>query len=319
MKILVTGAAGFIGYHLSDRLLKNGYEVIGIDNLNNYYDVRLKNARLDELNTYERFSFKRIDISDYDSLENYLDEVNPDSIIHLAAQAGVRFSITHPQNYVSSNLVGHSNILEIAKKLSIKHLIYASSSSVYGDSSIAPYSEEELNLNPESFYAATKLSCEILSQAYTNLYGMKITGLRFFTVYGPWGRPDMAYYSFTQKIIKNEPIQIFGDGESLRDFTYINDIIDGIYGLFKSEDDRKSHEIYNIGKSKPITVKEMVAILEKLLNKKANVEYIEEQKGDVRLTYADISKLRNKTMYHPEVNLKEGLTFFIDWYKRFHN
>ena len=320
MKILVTGAAGFIGFHLSLRLLEMGYKVYGIDNLNDYYDKDLKIARLSILDSHKAFSFKNIDISIFKDLETFVSSIKPEKIVHLAAQAGVRFSITDPQNYVYSNLVGHSNILEISRKFSTQHLIYASSSSVYGDSSSTPYKETEIYLNPESFYAATKLSCEILTQSYTNLYGILSTGLRFFTVYGPWGRPDMAYYSFTKKIINNDHIQIYGNGESLRDFTYIDDITEGILRLLEIDTEgRKIHEIYNIGKSNPISVNHLVKSLEDLLQKKATIEYVQEQKGDVKQTFADVSKLADKIGYFPRVELEEGLTYFVDWYKEYHH
>lgn len=316
MKILITGSAGFIGFHLAKKLSQD-HMILGIDNLNNYYDQSLKDSRISILKTFDNFSFVQADITDYENLLTINRNFDPDIIIHLAAQAGVRFSVSNPQEYVNSNLVGHSNILEISRQLNIKHLFYASSSSVYGNSKQLPYKESSTELNPESFYAATKICCEVLTESYKNLYSLGSTGLRFFSVYGPWGRPDMAYYIFTKKIVNNESIDIFGDGSFSRDMTYIDDVISGICELIEARSmSSSSHEIYNIGNSQPITLIEMLRIIENKLGLKAKINFLEQQIGDVDTTFADSSKISSLTSFTSKISPDEGLKLFVEWYKK---
>ena len=316
--ILITGCAGFIGYHLTKKLLNN-YNIIGLDNLNDYYDIKLKNSRLKNLE-HKNFKFIKCDISNKEEINNIFDKYKIDKVINLAAQAGVRYSIENPDTYINSNIIGFYNILENVKKHKINHLIYASSSSVYGNNN-TPFKENDSTDNPISLYAATKKSNELLAQTYSNLYNIKCTGLRFFTVYGPFGRPDMAYYTFTKRIINKEKIELYNNGESLRDFTYIDDIVEGIIKVL----DNKITKIYNIGSSNPIKLLEFINILkETLINNNLiedynlNIELLPKQLGDVDNTYADIEELKKDYNYKPNTNIKDGLDKFVKWYKEYY-
>ncbi len=316
--ILVTGTAGFIGYHLTKKLL-NSYKIIGIDNLNDYYDLKLKKDRLKNLK-HKNFKFVKCDISNKEDLENIFNKNKIDKVINLAAQAGVRYSIENPDTYINSNIIGFYNILENVKKYKIEHLIYASSSSVYGNNEL-PFKENDSTDNPISLYAATKKTNEILAQVYSNLYNINCTGLRFFTVYGPYGRPDMAYFKFTKKIINKEKIQLYNNGESLRDFTYIDDIIEGIIKVL----DNKITKIYNIGSSNPIKLLDFINLLKQTLinnnlieDYELNIELLPKQLGDVDNTYADTENLKKDFSYKPNTNIKEGLDKFIKWYKKYY-
>lgn len=326
-KVLVTGASGFIGFHLSKKLCNSDFEIIGIDNNNDYYDVNLKYGRIEILNKKNNFKFIKCDISDLNSLDKIFNNEKFDLIIHLAAQAGVRYSLENPQAYIKSNIDGFVNLLECANKYDKKEIIYASSSSVYGLNSKVPFSEDDRVDEPVSLYAATKKSNELLAHTYASLYGLQLVGLRFFTVYGPWGRPDMAYYSFTKSILDGEKIKVFNNGNLERDFTYISDIINGITSLveipfeniFKvvNQFNIKS-TVFNIGNNKPEKLLDFISILENLLDKKANLEFLPMQKGDVQKTFADISKLNKVTGYKPSVNLGEGLEHFVKWYSDYY-
>ena len=316
--ILITGCAGFIGYHLTKKLLNN-YNIIGLDNLNDYYDIKLKNSRLKNLE-HKNFKFIKCDISNKEEINNIFDKYKIDKVINLAAQAGVRYSIENPDTYINSNIIGFYNILENIKKHKINHLIYASSSSVYGNNN-TPFKENDSTDNPISLYATTKKSNELLAQTYSNLYNIKCTGLRFFTVYGPFGRPDMAYYTFTKRIINKEKIELYNNGESLRDFTYIDDIVEGIIKVL----DNKITKIYNIGSSNPIKLLEFINILkETLINNNLiedynlNIELLPKQLGDVDNTYADIEELKKDYNYKPNTNIKDGLDKFVKWYKEYY-
>lgn len=316
--ILITGCAGFIGYHLTKRLLNNNI-IIGIDNLNDYYDINLKKTRLNNTK-HENFKFIKCDISNKKELDNIFNKYKINKVINLAAQAGVRYSIENPDTYINSNIIGFYNILENIKKHKIDHLIYASSSSVYGNNKI-PFKENDTTDNPISLYAATKKTNEILAQTYSNLYNIKCTGLRFFTVYGPFGRPDMAYFNFTKKIINKEKIKLYNNGESLRDFTYIDDILEGITKVL----DNKVTKIYNIGSSNPIKLLDFVNTLKQTLinnnlieDYNLNIELLPKQLGDVDNTHADIKELKNDFNYKPNTNIKDGLDKFIKWYKEYY-
>ena len=317
-KILITGCSGFIGYHLTKKLLDN-YNIIGIDNLNDYYDIKLKEDRLKKLE-HKNFKYIKCDISNKEELDNIFNKYKFDKVINLAAQAGVRYSLENPDAYIKTNIIGFYNILENLKKHNIKHLIYASSSSVYGNNEL-PFKESNSTDNPISIYAATKKTNEILANTYSNLYDIKCTGLRFFTVYGPWGRPDMAYFDFTKKIINKEKIKLYNNGESLRDFTYIDDIVDGIIKVLNKE----ITKIYNIGNSNPIKLLDFLKILKEELIKnnliedyELNIELLNKQPGDVDNTYADIEEIKRDFNYKPKTNIKEGLNKFIKWYKEYY-
>lgn len=319
MSYLITGAAGFIGFSLAKKLLDNGAHVIGIDNLNDYYSVELKQERLAVLKAYKAFEFGQVDISDHKALDAYLENKKFSKIIHLAAQAGVRYSIENPRAYVQSNLVGHLNILEIARQYDdIEHVLYASSSSVYGGRTDLPFKETDRADTPVSLYAATKKSDELISHTYAHLYGIALTGLRFFTVYGPWGRPDMAYFSFTNKIMSGQQIEVFNNGDMLRDFTYVDDVVDGIVAILDKgplKQDNAPHKVYNIGNNKPESLEYFLSTLEGALGKKANRKNLPMQPGDVPATYADISAIKNDYGFEPKTNLQEGLNAFVKWYK----
>tara|TARA_B110000503_G_scaffold22344_1_gene34460 strand:- start:3937 stop:4941 length:1005 start_codon:yes stop_codon:yes gene_type:complete len=332
MKILVTGVAGFIGFHLARDLIKKKYNVIGVDNLNTYYDINLKKARLDKLLKIS-MPFTKLDLSDAQKTKSFFNSENPDYVIHLAAQAGVRNSIKKPQSYISSNIVGFLNVLEGCRHQNVKHLIYASSSSVYGQNSKSPF-HEDLNVDfPENLYAATKKSNELMAYSYANLFNISCTGLRFFTVYGPWGRPDMAYFKFAKNIIEGNPIEVYGHGNMYRDFTYIDDIIDGIIKLFEkgitqSLSDKKKEttmpqkvpwEIFNIGNSDMVSLEKFIKVIETSTGKKANKKYMDMQLGDMYKTSANIEKIKSIVDFQPKTSISEGLPMFIDWYKDFYN
>ncbi|HPM03820.1 MAG TPA: NAD-dependent epimerase [Candidatus Cloacimonadota bacterium] len=333
MKILLTGAAGFIGFHLSNLLLDKGFSVIGIDNLNAYYDVQLKKDRLVLLRKHKRFKFYKKDLKHYHSMEKVFQTHQPDIVINLAAQAGVRYSIENPFAYVDSNLTGFVNILELCRHYPVKHLIYASSSSVYGGNKLTPFSTNHNVDHPVSLYAATKKSNELMAHTYSHLYNIPTTGLRFFTVYGPWGRPDMAYFSFTKDIVSGKAIKVFNHGQMQRDFTYVDDIVEGIYRLIdkvpvKNEnwderiDEMSSsfapYKVYNIGNNQPVELMRFISVLEQEIGKEAIKEYHEMQAGDVLTTYADVSGLEKEINFKPKTSIEEGLKRFVEWYKKYY-
>ena len=319
--VLVTGAAGFIGHAVAHRLLERGERVIGVDIVNDYYDVGLKEARLSTFNGRAEFSFEQADIADAETIAELVRRSGVRRIVHLAAQAGVRYSLENPFAYQRSNLQGHLSLLEASRHAAdFEHLVYASSSSVYGDKPMGGegFKEDEPAASPVSLYAATKRSCELMSHSYASLYGFPQTGLRFFTVYGPWGRPDMAYFSFTQRILRGEPIEVYGEGRMARDFTYIDDIVDGIVGALDHPPARGEHRVLNIGDSHPVGLMEMIGSLERALGREAVKVMRPMQPGDVTATYADVSKLHELTGYKPQVMLDEGLRRFVDWYRDFY-
>ena len=311
-KILVTGSSGFIGMHLCKSLLEDGYQVVGIDNMNDYYDPALKEARLKELYLYDNFKFVKADISDYPSVETAFKDFEPEKVVNLAAQAGVRYSLENPQAYIQSNVVGFMNILECCRHHQVKGLIYASSSSVYGGNEKIPFSIDDSVDRPISIYAASKISNELMAHTYSHLYGLHTTGLRFFTVYGPWGRPDMAMYIFTEKISNDLPIPVFNYGKMQRDFTYIDDIIDGVKA---SIDKNFFCEIFNLGNNRCENLMDMIALIEQNLGKKAEMNLMDIQPGDVKKTFADIEYSRDKLGYEPTTSITEGIPVFIRWYR----
>ncbi|GMQ82959.1 MAG: NAD-dependent epimerase [Rhodothermia bacterium] len=332
-RVLVTGAAGFIGFHLCRRLLADGWMVTGIDNLNEYYDIQLKEARIELLMSQADFEFRRLDISDDAALSELFTETRPPVVINLAAQAGVRFSIDHPSEYIQSNLVGFANILEACRHISVQHLLYASSSSVYGANKETPYRTTMNVDHPLSLYAATKKANELMAHSYSHLYDIPVTGLRFFTVYGPWGRPDMAYYLFTKAILNGEPIKVFNEGELYRDFTYIDDAVECVVRLIdcipvgdaswdgRDPDPSSSSarfQVYNIGNGNPVKLSEFIGVLEKELGVEAVKEKLPMQPGDMEITYADIGNLQSLIDYTPATPVEEGLTHFVAWYREFH-
>jgi len=320
--VLVTGAAGFIGHATAHRLLERGEQVIGIDNVNDYYDPALKEARLATFEGQSGFRFHRMDIADAEGVAKIVRDNGVRRIVHLAAQAGVRYSLENPFAYERSNLAGHLALLEASRHADgFEHLVYASSSSVYGDRPMGGggFSEDEPATDPVSLYAATKRACELMSQSYASLYGFPQTGLRFFTVYGPWGRPDMAYFSFTEKIMRGQPIEVYGEGRMARDFTYIDDIVDGIIGALDHVPAHSEHRVLNIGDSRPIGLMAMIEALENALGRKAEKVMRPMQPGDVTATFADISKLQSLTGYHPQVMLEDGLQRFARWYRDYHH
>ena len=317
MAVLVTGAAGFIGFHVSKALLAHGEQVIGVDNLNDYYPPSLKRARLELLAREQGFAFHEADIADHDALCTLVDGADVKTAIHLAAQAGVRYSIDNPFAYGRANLTGHLSMLELARRFDFNHLVYASSSSVYGGNTETPFSEDHRTDVPVSLYGATKKADEALSESYARLYGLAQTGLRFFTVYGPWGRPDMAYWSFTEKMLKGEPIKVFNHGKMARDFTYIDDIVDGVIAAHATppKEAQGFHEIYNLGNDRPEDLMTMIGLLEKELGVTAEKDMLGMQQGDVERTWADISKARRALGYDPKTSLGDGLARFIAWRK----
>ncbi|KPF88620.1 protein CapI [Novosphingobium sp. AAP83] len=330
MRVLVTGAAGFIGYSLITRLLARGDEVIGVDVVNAYYDPALKEARLARLveQGKDRFTFLRTDFADYASLTAALEGKQFERIVHLGAQAGVRYSIENPHAYVQSNLVGHLNLLEVARHREAEHMVYASSSSVYGGNTKLPFSVEDRVDHPMSLYAATKKADELMSETYAHLYRLPLTGLRFFTVYGPWGRPDMMMWLFTKAILAGEPIQVFNNGDMFRDFTYIDDIVSGVMacldnpppddGAAKAGGSLKPHRLYNIGNHKSEPLMKVIGILEAELGRKAEMNLLPMQPGDVRQSFADIDAISGDLGYKPTTSIDVGVPNFIRWYKEFH-
>jgi UDP-glucuronate 4-epimerase len=333
MKILVTGAAGFIGFHTAARLVERGDEVVGFDNLNPYYDVRLKQARLDQLGRYTGFRFIRGELADSQALAQLFRSERFDSVIHLAAQAGVRYSIKNPQAYVDSNLVGFSNVLEGTRQSKVKHLVYASSSSVYGANTEMPFSVHHNVDHPISLYAATKKANELMAHCYSHLYRVPTTGLRFFTVYGPWGRPDMAIFLFTKAILSGQPIELFNHGHMRRDFTYIDDIVEGVVRVLDTPaapnpewnsanpDTATStapYRIYNIGNNTPVELGRLVQLLEDALGRTAEKRLVDMQPGDVPATYADIEALTNDLGFRPSTPIEVGIRRFIEWYRTFY-
>lgn len=324
MLVLVTGVAGFIGSYVADYLLARGDEVVGIDNLNDYYDVSLKKDRLNNLQTtYQlpsdnRFTFVQLDIGDSNSLNQLFEKYAFDTVCHLAAQAGVRYSIENPSTYIQSNIVGFANMLECCKTYNIKHLVYASSSSVYGQNKKIPFSVEDNVDRPISLYAATKKSNELMAYTYSHLFDLATTGLRFFTVYGPWGRPDMAYFKFTKAILNNEPIKVYNHGNMQRDFTYIDDIVEGIIRVIDKGRVKKvntpPYKLYNIGNNKPVNLLHFIETIEDTIGKEAIKQFEPIQAGDVTTTYADVEGLKNDFDYSPQTSIEQGIKRFVDWY-----
>lgn len=317
MKILVTGVAGFIGNTLSLRLLERGDEIIGVDNLNDYYEVNLKIARLARLTPFKNFKFIQADIADRVAMETFFRSEKIERVVHLAAQAGVRYSLTHPHVYVESNVVGFLNILEGCRQNQIKHLIYASSSSVYGKNSKLPFSTDDRTDNPVSLYAATKKANELMAHTYSHLYNFATTGLRFFTVYGEWGRPDMSPFIFTRQILAGQPIDLFNHGNHQRDFTYIGDIVEGLVRII-DKPAKSNYQIYNIGNSQPVQLLTFVETLEKHLGKTAQKNFLPMQAGDVQDTFADVRDLARDFDYSPNTPLDLGIERFVNWYKKFY-
>lgn len=314
--IIVTGVAGFIGMHVAERLLQRGETVLGVDNLDPYYSVALKRARLARLCAHPLFRFEHLDLAEAEATARCFAAANPRLVIHLAAQAGVRHALTHPEAYVRANCAGHLAVLEACRRAPrLGHLVYASSSSVYGERPLdaGGFRETDPVDKPASLYAATKRACELFSQTYAGLYGFPQTGLRFFTVYGPWGRPDMSYFIFTEKILAGRPIEIFGDGAQARDFTYIDDIVDGVLGAAERPPAAGGHRIFNVGRHQPVAVREMLELLEGLLGRSAERIFAPSQPGDVSATCASIEALRALTGYSPRVSLEEGLERFVRW------
>jgi UDP-glucuronate 4-epimerase len=333
MKILITGSAGFIGYHLCNTLLNANHQVIGFDSINDYYDIDLKYNRLNNLGiTKEKieysqkiisskdknFSFYKANLEDEKLLNKIFKEEKFDVVCNLAAQAGVRYSITNPHAYISSNIIGFTNILEAVRHNNIKHLVYASSSSVYGLNSDYPFSTTDKTDTPISLYAATKKSNELMAHTYTHLYGINTIGLRFFTVYGPWGRPDMALYIFAKNILENKQIEVYNNGNMQRDFTYIDDIIGGVSRCIESDYSNPKYKIYNIGQNSPIKLMDFVKAIETKLNKKANIKFMPMQMGDVQATYANVDDLIKDFNYKPSTSIEYGIDKFIDWFKEYH-
>jgi UDP-glucuronate 4-epimerase len=322
MTILITGAAGFIGYHLADRLLQEGHEIYGIDNLNDYYDVGLKQQRLSQLRKYQNFRFKRLDLSDRQTTAHLFQTHDFGVVIHLAAQAGVRYSLDHPHAYLDSNLAGFLNILEGCRHSNIQHLVYASSSSVYGANTKIPFAVEDVVDHPISLYAATKKANELMAHTYSHLYQIPTTGLRFFTVYGPWGRPDMAYFKFAQAIAQGQPIDVYNFGKMQRDFTYIDDIIEGIVRVTQripngSSDQTNSsapYRLYNIGNNNPVELMQFIEILEQAMGRSAVKNFLPMQPGDVPITYADVDALVEDVGFAPQTPLEVGIGHFVRWY-----
>jgi UDP-glucuronate 4-epimerase len=330
MRVLITGAAGFIGAALAKRLLARGNQVIGVDNLNDYYQVSLKEARRTRLAEAggNRFSFIQQDFADLPALEAELGGLEFDRIVHLGAQAGVRYSIENPHSYVQSNLVGHLNLLELARHREVEHMVYASSSSVYGANRKTPFAVEDRVDHPLSLYAATKKADELMSETYAHLYRIPLTGLRFFTVYGPWGRPDMMMWIFTRKILAGEPIPLFNQGDMYRDFTFIDDIISGVIacldnpppddGQEKAGGSIKPHRLYNIGNNRSEHLMKVVSLLEEACGRKAELDLLPMQPGDVQRTYADIEAIRHDLSYEPTTNIEDGVPRFVEWYRAYH-
>ena len=333
MKILVTGSAGFIGSMLSLKLLNRGEEIIGVDNHNDYYDPTLKESRLKELKKYSNYEHYRVDLSDQKNLEDIFKDNKPQKVVNLAAQAGVRYSLKNPLAYINSNIVGFANILENCRLNDVEHLVYASTSSVYGANSKMPFSEHDSVNHPLSVYAASKKSNELMAHSYSYLYQLPTTGLRFFTVYGPWGRPDMALFKFTKSILEEKTIDVFNHGKHIRDFTYIDDIVEGVINSLDNPatiniDWKSDHpdpasskapwRIYNIGNNKPVQLMEYIKALEKILEKKAKINFLNRQPGDVLDTHANIDNLKKKFGYMPTTSIIDGVAKFVKWYKHYY-
>jgi UDP-glucuronate 4-epimerase len=331
--LLVTGAAGFIGYHVARRLLERGDDVIGIDNLNPYYDPRLKEARLGQLRDFDRFKFVLLDVANRAEMASLFREQRPRRVIHLAAQAGVRYSVENPFAYIESNVFGFQNILEGCRHTNVEHLVFASTSSVYGLNTRQPFSEHHNADHPVSLYGATKKANELMAHSYAHLYGLPTTGLRFFTVYGPWGRPDMALFKFTRGILAGEPIPVYNEGRMIRDFTYIDDVVEGVIRIldrvpapneaWKSDDPDPAtssapYRIYNIGNNRPVELMKYISVLEKALGKKARLDLLPMQPGDVRSTMADVSDLERDAEFRPTTTVEEGIARFVKWYREYH-
>ncbi|MBQ2936615.1 MAG: NAD-dependent epimerase [Lachnospiraceae bacterium] len=320
---LVTGGAGFIGFFLSKALLEKGAKVIGIDNMNDYYEVSLKEDRLAILKEFENYRFIKADIADKDEMFRVFEEYKPQVVVNLAAQAGVRYSIDNPDAYIQSNLVGFFNILEACRHFPVEHLVFASSSSVYGGNKKVPFSTEDQVDKPVSLYAATKKSNELMAYSYSKLYKIPLTGLRFFTVYGPMGRPDMAYFKFAKKIMKGEPIQIYNNGDMRRDFTYVDDIVTGIENILcnppATDENDAYYKIYNIGNNQPEKLMDYIATLERCLGREAKKEFLPMQPGDVYETYADVSELMKDFGFKPATTIEEGLSKFAEWFLEYYN
>lgn len=322
MRVLVTGAAGFIGYHLSQRLLLEGAQVFGIDNLNDYYAVDLKKSRLAQLESNPKFQFQCLDLSDRQGMETLFENNTFDGVIHLAAQAGVRYSLDNPHAYVDSNLVGFLHILEGCRQSKISHLVYASSSSVYGANKKVPFSVEDNVDHPVSLYAATKKSNELMAHSYSHLYQIPITGLRFFTVYGPWGRPDMAYFKFVDAIANNKSIDVYNHGKMQRDFTYIDDVVEGIIRVLHQPPNLDTttppYKLYNIGNNQPVTLMRFIEVIETAMGKAAEKNFLPMQPGDVPATYADVDALMNDVGFQPKTSIEEGIQKFVTWYRSYY-
>ena len=334
MKYLVTGAAGFIGFYVSQRLCAQGHEVVGLDNLNDYYDVNLKVARLKELEVFSEFRFEKVDLANREGIAKLFNTEKFDRVIHLAAQAGVRYSIDNPMAYADSNLVGHLTILEGCRNTNVEHLVYASSSSVYGLNSKTPFAASDSVDHPISLYAATKKSNELMSHTYSHLYGIPTTGLRFFTVYGPWGRPDMALFKFTKAIVNGEKIDVYNNGDMRRDFTYIDDIVEGILkvqNVIPEKDgnwtveqgnaatSKAPYRVFNIGNGNPVKLMSFIEALESSLGIEAKKNFMPMQPGDVYQTYAEVEDLFEVTGHRPEVSVEQGVDNFVKWYREFYN
>ena len=333
MKILLTGAAGFIGYHVTQRLLDRGDEVVGIDNLNDYYDPALKEARLARLQPRDGFRFLRLDVADREAIARCFDEVRPTRVVHLAAQAGVRYSLTNPHAYTHANVTGFLNILEGCRATAVEHLVYASSSSVYGANTLQPFSEHHNVDHPVSLYAATKKANELMAHTYAHLFGVASTGLRFFTVYGPWGRPDMALFLFTRGLLAGRPIQVFNEGQMVRDFTYVDDIVEGVVRVVDTvatpdpawdaahpdpARSRAPYRIYNIGNNDPVQLLDYIHVLEEEVGRKAEIEFLPMQPGDVPSTMADVSELEAAVGFRPRTSVREGIRAFVRWYREYY-
>ncbi len=333
MTVLVTGAAGFIGFHTAQALLARGETVVGYDNITPYYDIRLKHARLAELRNHARFAFVEADLADTAAVDQVFRDFRPDRIVNLGAQAGVRYSIDHPRAYIDSNVVGFLNILEACRRTSVAHLVYASSSSVYGANTAVPFAVGQSVDHPISLYAATKKSNELMAHTYAHLFQIPVTGLRFFTVYGPWGRPDMSYFKFTKAILAGEPIDVYNHGQHARDFTYIDDIVDGILRTLDrpatadpawSSDAPNAgtsaapYRLYNIGNNNPTELLDMIALLEQALGRKAKLNLLPMQPGDVARTFANIDTLAADTGFRPKTDLRSGLERFVNWYRAYY-
>jgi UDP-glucuronate 4-epimerase len=330
MKVLVTGALGFIGYHLVKKLVENNFDVVGIDNINSYYDERLKYAKLPLLGiaetsiwpnvTYQseihaNFQFAKVDITDRFNIEKLFSDNRFDIVVNLAAQAGVQYSIANPHTYIENNVTGFINVLDACKTYGIRHFVYASSSSVYGDREDVPFKETDNVDHPISLYAASKKSNELMAHTYSHLYKIKTTGLRFFTVYGPWGRPDMAPFIFVKNIIEGKTITVFNEGNMDRDFTFVDDIVEGVFLVISKDIKRDIYKIYNIGNSQPVNLNDFIRVIEQTVGKKANIHYKPMRQGDVIRTYSDISALSRNYGYQPNVGIKEGIGKFLEWYK----